>query len=148
MKRVFMDVSMIMVGTRFTGIPRVVMEVSRRLYEKKELQLVFLEFNQKKDAFEILDTEGFVQFCNIRSANRKKLRTGRVLSYDHMASFEEENQTVFLVHGDCENDAKYLESEIKKRYGVKEVVYNYIDPVIAAHAGPETLAIFFIGKQR
>lgn len=96
MKRVFMDVSMIMVGTRFTGIPRVVMEVSRRLYEKKELQLVFLEFNQKKDAFEILDTEGFVQFCNIRSANRKKLRTGRFLSYDHMASFEEENQTVFL----------------------------------------------------
>lgn len=59
-----------------------------------------------------------------------------------------ENQTVFIVHGDCENDAKYLEDEIKKRYGVKEVVYNYIDPVIAAHAGPETLAIFFIGKQR
>ena len=59
-----------------------------------------------------------------------------------------ENQVVFLVHGDCENDAKYLSDEIKKRYGVKEVVYNYIDPVIAAHAGPETLAIFFIGKKR
>lgn len=59
-----------------------------------------------------------------------------------------ENQTVFLVHGDCEEDAKYLESQIKKRYGVKEVVYNYIDPVIAAHAGPETLAVFFIGKER
>lgn len=59
-----------------------------------------------------------------------------------------ENQIVFLVHGDCENDAKYLSDEIKKRYGVKEVVYNYIDPVIAAHAGPETLAIFFIGNKR
>lgn len=59
-----------------------------------------------------------------------------------------ENQPVFLVHGDCEEDAKYLADEIKKRYGVKEVVYNYIDPVIAAHAGPETLAIFFIGKER
>ena len=59
-----------------------------------------------------------------------------------------ENQPVFIVHGDCEEDAKYLESEIKSRYGVKEVVYNYIDPVIAAHAGPETLAIFFIGKKR
>lgn len=70
-----------------------------------------------------------------------------------LASIEEKaidiaDQTVFIVHGDCENDAKYLESEIKKRFGVKEVVYNYIDPVIAAHAGPETLAIFFIGKER
>ncbi|MBR4072332.1 MAG: DegV family protein [Clostridia bacterium] len=59
-----------------------------------------------------------------------------------------ENQPVFIVHGDCENDANYLAEEIKSRFGVKEVVINYIDPVIAAHAGPETLAIFFIGKER
>ena len=59
-----------------------------------------------------------------------------------------ENQDIFIVHGDCEQDAKYIESEIKKRYGVKNVVYNMIDPVIAAHAGPGTLAVFFIGKER
>jgi len=28
------------------------------------------------------------------------------------------------------------------------MVYNLIDPVIAAHAGPGTLAVFFIGKER
>jgi len=59
-----------------------------------------------------------------------------------------EKQTVFIVHGDCEEDAKYLEREIKARFGVKEIVYNYIDPVIAAHSGPETLAVFFIGEKR
>lgn len=58
------------------------------------------------------------------------------------------NQTVFIVHGDCEEDAIALKEKIMKRYGVKEVVYNYIDPVIAAHAGPGTLAVFFIGKER
>lgn len=58
------------------------------------------------------------------------------------------NQDVFIVHGDCEDDAKYIASEIKKRYKVKNTVYNYIDPVIAAHAGPGTLSVFFIGTER
>lgn len=58
------------------------------------------------------------------------------------------NQDIFIVHGDCEADAKYIEKEIKKRYSVKNVVYNMIDPVIAAHAGPGTLAVFFIGSER
>ena len=59
-----------------------------------------------------------------------------------------ENQDIFIVHGDCEEEAKYLEKEIKKRYGVKNVVYNCLDSVIAAHSGPGTLAVFFLGKER
>ena len=58
------------------------------------------------------------------------------------------NQDIFIVHGDCIADAEYIGEEVKKRYGIKKVVYNLIDPVIAAHAGPGTLAIFFIGKER
>lgn len=57
-------------------------------------------------------------------------------------------QDIFIVHGDCENEANYVADEIKKRYGVKNIVINYIDPVIAAHAGPGTLAVFFLGKKR
>ncbi len=59
-----------------------------------------------------------------------------------------ENQDIFIVHGDCEEDAKYVGDQIKKKYGIKNIVYNLIDPVIAAHAGPGTLAVFFIGKER
>ena len=58
------------------------------------------------------------------------------------------NQDIFIVHGDCEDEAQMVGDEIKKRYGVKNIVYNLIDPVIAAHAGPGTLAVFFIGKER
>lgn len=58
------------------------------------------------------------------------------------------HQDIFIVHGDCEDEALYLADEIKKRYNVKNIVYNMIDPVIAAHAGPGTLALFFIGTQR
>ncbi len=58
------------------------------------------------------------------------------------------NQDIFIVHGDCEADAKILGEEVKKRYGVKNIVYNCLDPVIVSHSGPGTLAIFFMGKER
>lgn len=58
------------------------------------------------------------------------------------------NQDIFIVHGDCEADAMLIGNEVKKRYGVKNIVYNCLDPVIASHAGPGTLAIFFLGNER
>lgn len=57
-------------------------------------------------------------------------------------------QDVFIVHGDCIDDATKLSDQIKKRFNVKNVVINMLDPVIAAHSGPGTLAVFFIGKNR
>ena len=57
-------------------------------------------------------------------------------------------QTVFITHGDCFEDAKFIAAAIKTKYGVGEVVINCLDPVIASHAGPGTLAIFFVGNER
>ncbi len=59
-----------------------------------------------------------------------------------------ETQHVFIGHGDCIEDACYVEKQIKKLYKVKDVTINYIDSVIAAHSGPGTLAIFFMGTER
>ncbi len=59
-----------------------------------------------------------------------------------------ENQDIFIVHGDCEEDAIYVSDEIKRRYGVKTTVYNYLDSVISSHSGPGTLAVFFLGDER
>lgn len=58
------------------------------------------------------------------------------------------NQDIFIVHGDCEDEAEFIESEIKKRYNVKNTVINCIDPVIGSHSGPGTLAVFFMGEKR
>ena len=57
-------------------------------------------------------------------------------------------QDVFIVHGDCEQDAIYVKKAIQKRYPVKSVMYHYLNPVIAAHSGPGTLAVFFLGSKR
>ena len=57
-------------------------------------------------------------------------------------------QTVFISHGDCLEDAEYLAKKVRETMGVKEVYINYVGPVIGAHSGPGTLALFFLGKER
>lgn len=58
------------------------------------------------------------------------------------------NQTIFISHGDCFEEAEFVGNKIKERYGVKDIIFGYIGPVIGAHAGPGTIAIFFIGNSR
>lgn len=60
-----------------------------------------------------------------------------------------EDQTVFITHGDCIEDAKYVADEVRKRFGVKKpITINYVDPVIGAHSGPGTMALFFLADHR
>lgn len=58
-----------------------------------------------------------------------------------------ESQTVAITHADCEEDANYL-AELVKSYGVKDVIIEYYDLCTGTHAGPGTVALFFMGKDR
>lgn len=69
---------------------------------------------------------------------------------DHMAqtATHPEDQVVFISHGDCLEDARKVGDMIQQRLGVRKVMYNTIGPVIGAHAGPGTVALFFLGTER
>lgn len=58
------------------------------------------------------------------------------------------NDTIFICHGDCEEDAKTLSEMLKAKYGTKKVFYYYIGAVIGAHTGPGVMAVFFLGNKR
>lgn len=62
--------------------------------------------------------------------------------------FEDKNDIIFISHGDCEEDARYLADKIKKELGYDKFLFNYIGPTIGSHAGPNTIAVFFMGKER
>ncbi len=85
--------------------------------------------------------------------NMSKVR-GRKASIDALAGkvkelgLPGENDTMFICHGDCIEDAQYLAEKVKKDYGVKEVLIGYTGAVIGSHSGPGTLALFFLGKNR
>lgn len=56
-------------------------------------------------------------------------------------------QVVFVSHGDCLEDAQYVADKVRE-LGVKRIVMNQIGPVIGAHSGPGTVALFFRGSHR
>ncbi len=55
---------------------------------------------------------------------------------------------VFISHGDCAEDAALLADMLKETYGVAVDMTVNVGPVIGAHSGPGTMALFFIGKER
>ncbi len=58
------------------------------------------------------------------------------------------NAAVFIGHADSLEQANQLRDMLLSQYGAKQVTIGEIGAVIGAHAGPGTLAIFFIGTSR
>ena len=79
---------------------------------------------------------------------------GRKASIDALAKKVAElgegfdKDAMFISHGDCAEDAEYLASVLKEKFGVKYVHVGYVGAVIGSHAGPGVLALFFLGKHR
>lgn len=69
---------------------------------------------------------------------------------DHMAqtALDPAESTVFISHGDCEQDAQFVADEITRRFGNRNIHLNFVGPVIGNHSGPGTVALFFVGSKR
>ncbi len=60
-----------------------------------------------------------------------------------------EDRLIFISHGDCLQEALELKSTIAALHpNTKVFLINPVGPVIGAHSGPGTMALFFFGRQR
>lgn len=59
-----------------------------------------------------------------------------------------DNATVFICHADAREDAEKLAAMVKAQYGVQEAFIGNLGAVIGSHAGPGTLALFFMGNEK
>lgn len=93
-----------------------------------------------------VDDEGHL--INMHTARGRKASL-RALA-DHLAqtAIDPAEQTIFISHGDCEQDVEYLCQQLREHTGVKEIVTSFIGPVIGSHAGPGTVALFFLATGR
>lgn len=94
-----------------------------------------------------VDDEGHLVPLEKVRGRKKSLRA----LVDHMAESAQapvEDQMVFITHGDCVEDAEYVADMVRERFGVRNIVINYVDPVIGAHSGPGTMALFFLADKR
>ena len=93
-----------------------------------------------------VDNEGHL--INISKARGRKNSILALADRMAQSAIDPAKQTVFISHGDCLADAEFLADEIRKRFGVSDITINTIGPVIGAHSGPGTLALFFLGTER
>ena len=59
-----------------------------------------------------------------------------------------ENQIIGVAHADAYEDSLYVIEQIKKRIKVRDVINTTYDFCTGSHVGPESLAVFFMGKDR
>jgi DegV family protein with EDD domain len=59
-----------------------------------------------------------------------------------------EDQTIFICHADCIDDALEVKRMILEEYKVKDIIIISIGAVIGTHGGPGTLGVVFMGKAR
>lgn len=79
---------------------------------------------------------------------RKKALQALVKHMEDSAWKPVADQPVFITHGDCIEDVEYVSDLIREKFGDAKITVNYVDPVIGAHSGPGTLALFFLADQR
>lgn len=60
----------------------------------------------------------------------------------------QDGDPIFISHGDCIEDVEYVTTLLKEKFPKTEIMVNYVGPVIGAHSGCGTVAIFNIGKHR
>jgi len=51
--------------------------------------------------------------------------------------------TIVISHSNCIEDAQVVESLIKARFAVREIIIEMMGPVIGAHVGPGCIALFY-----
>ncbi len=79
---------------------------------------------------------------------------GRKQSLDdlvgHMAKTAEEpaDQMIFISHSDSLEGAEYVKAMVAEKFGVTKFRMASIGPVIGAHTGTGTVALFYLGKDR
>ena len=93
-----------------------------------------------------VDDEG--RLINIGKARGRQASLKALVDKMEITAIDPKEQVVFISHGDCLEDAQMVAQMVKDRMGVQEVYINYVGPVIGAHAGPGTLALFYVGTER
>lgn len=96
---------------------------------------------QIKPILRVNDEGGLESYSKVR---------GRRTALKELADYIGENMVpdtlTAISHGDSEEDALFVRDILRRKYGVKKTMLNLIDPIVGAHSGPGTIAVFYVDK--
>ncbi|MCL1823806.1 MAG: DegV family protein [Oscillospiraceae bacterium] len=85
---------------------------------------------------------------NVAKARGRKASLSMLVDKMVETAVNPKEQLVGIAHGDCLDDAKFVEKLIREKLGTKNIIIDVLTPIIGAHSGPGTIALFFMGKGR
>ena len=91
-----------------------------------------------------VDNEGHLIKMTQVHGRKKSIKT----LAEKLAQTVRPDSPIFISNADCMEDAEMLRDLIKAESGMDVTLITSIGSVIGAHAGPGTLALFFMGKER
>ncbi len=92
------------------------------------------------------DAEG--KLVNVSKARGRRKSLEELVDRMQQTAFEPAGQTVFISHSDSPEDAELTAEMVRTRMGVKDIVISSIGPIVGAHTGTGTVALFFLGSPR
>ena len=96
----------------------------------------------------VMHVDNAGKLINVSKVRGRKAAVDALFDKMKATMIEGKNDVAFISHGDCIADAEYLANRLRTELGVPDVKINYVGPVIGAHSGPGTLALFFLGTER
>ena len=93
-----------------------------------------------------LDDEG--KLNTVGKARGRKAALDLLIQKVADTAIAPQDQTMFVSHSDCLEDAEYLAGQLKSKCGAKDVKLCDIGPVIGSHTGPGCAVVFFFGQPR
>ena len=94
----------------------------------------------------VVDNEGKIVQGDKIKGKKKALKF--LVSQVKEKAINSENETLFICHGDCIEDAEVLKDMILEEVKFKNVVINYVGNVVGAHGGPGVIAAIFLADSR
>ena len=91
-----------------------------------------------------VDNEGHLIKMTQVHGRKKSIKT----LAEKLAQTVRPDSPIFISNADCMEDAEMLRDLIKAESGMDVTLITSIGSVIGAHAGPGTLALFFMGSER
>lgn len=96
----------------------------------------------------LLHTDDTGHLVSVDKARGRKRVIAAMVDRMEKTAIRPQEQTVFISHGDCLEDAEYLAKLVEERLHPKQIIIQVIGPVIGAHSGPGTLALYFLATER
>ncbi len=93
-----------------------------------------------------VDNEG--RLTPVSKVRGRKQALSALASRLEESIIDPQKQIIGIAHGDCLEEALYLRDLITNRLTVKDVILQYVDPVLGAHSGPGTMSLFFLAQNR